>query len=154
MAKEEVDQMQKEASSHAEEDRKRLAEVEARNKLDTMIYSVEKLIRENKDKLDSAEIQPVESALEDARKALNEGGLDRLNSASESLTAASHKLAEALYQKTGAAPGSAPGAGPEPTPGGPEGAAGAGKPDEGKDKEKEAEVIDAEYVDVDDKKSN
>jgi molecular chaperone DnaK len=115
-----------------------------------MIYSVEKLIRENKDKLDSAEIQPVESALEDARKALNEGGLDRLNSASESLTAASHKLAEALYQKTGAAPG----AGPEPAPGGPEGAAGAGKPDEGKDKEKEAEVIDAEYVDVDEKKSN
>ncbi|MFB3128347.1 MAG: Hsp70 family protein, partial [Lysobacteraceae bacterium] len=119
MAKEEVDQMQKEASSHAEEDRKRLAEVEARNKLDTMIYSVEKLIRENKDKLDSAEIQPVEAALEDARKALNEGGLDRLNSASESLTAASHKLAEALYQKTGAAPG----AGPEPAPGGPEAAA-------------------------------
>ncbi len=132
-----------------------LAEVEARNKLDTMIYSVEKLIRENKDKLDSAEIQPVESALEDARKALNEGGLDRLNSASESLTAASHKLAEALYQKTGAAPGSAPGAGPEPAPGGPEGAAEAGKGDEGKGKEeKEAEVIDAEYVDVDEKKSN
>ncbi|MCH8947564.1 MAG: molecular chaperone DnaK [Acidobacteria bacterium] len=155
MAKEEVDQMQKEASSHAEEDRKRLAEVEARNKLDTMIYSVEKLIRENKDKLDSAEIQPVESALEDARKALNEGGLDRLNSASESLTAASHKLAEALYQKTSAAPGSAPGAGPEPTPGGPEGAAEAGKPDDGKGKEeKEGEVIDAEYVDVDEKKSN
>ena len=150
MAKEEVDQMQKEASSHAEEDRKRLAEVEARNKLDTMIYSVEKLIRENKDKLDSAEIQPVESALEDARKALNEGGLDRLNSASESLTAASHKLAEALYQKTGAAPG----AGPEPAPGGPEAAAETGKGDEGKDKEKEAEVIDAEYVDVDEKKSN
>ncbi len=151
MAKEEVDQMQKEASSHAEEDRKRLAEVEARNKLDTMIYSVEKLIRENKDKLDSAEVQPVESALEDARKALNEGGLDRLNSASESLTAASHKLAEALYQKTGAAPGGGAG----PTPGSPEGAAEAGKPDEGKGKEeKEGEVIDAEYVDVDEKKSN
>ena len=137
LSKEEVDRMQKDASTHADEDRRRLAEVEARNRLDNLTYAVEKLLRENRDKLAETEIQQTQAALDDARKALNEGGLDRLNAAFEALTQASHKLAEAMYQKAGASQ-----------------AAGAGQAAGGKGdgKAKEGEVIDAEYVDVDDQK--
>ncbi|MFQ5664589.1 MAG: molecular chaperone DnaK, partial [Terriglobia bacterium] len=140
LSKEEVERLQKDASAHADEDRRRLAEVEARNRLDSLTYSVEKLLRENRDKLSEPDIQQTEAALEDARKALNEGGIDRLNAATDNLTHASHRLAEAMYQKAGA-------------PGGAGAEAASGKT-EGKEKQKEGEVIDAEYVDVDDKKPN
>ncbi|MEE8201005.1 MAG: molecular chaperone DnaK [Candidatus Acidoferrales bacterium] len=139
LSKEEVERMQKEADAHAEEDRGRVTEVEARNRLDTLIYSVEKLLRENRDKLEPSEVQQTESPLDDARKALNEGGVERLNAAHDNLAAASHKLAEAMYQKAGAAAGGA-------APGEPAGA------DKGEGKDKEGEVIDAEYVDVDEGK--
>ena len=147
LAKEEVEGMQKDASSHAEEDKRRLAEVEARNRLDTLVYSMEKLLRENREKLGADEVKQTESALEDARKALNEGGIDRLNAATDNLTQASHRLAEAMYQKTGA--GGAPG--PEAGAGAASGEAEGGQGDADK---KEGEVIDAEYVDVDEKKTN
>jgi molecular chaperone DnaK len=139
LSKEEVGRLQQDADAHAEEDRKRLAEVEARNRLDTMIYSTEKLIRENRDKLPAEDITAAEAALEEGRKAMSEQGVERVNAALDNLTRASHRLAESLYKQA------APGAG-APPPGA------AGEPAEGK--EKEGEVIDAEYVDVDDKKVN
>ncbi|MFQ5741819.1 MAG: Hsp70 family protein, partial [Acidobacteriota bacterium] len=139
----EVERMQKDASSHAEEDKRRLAEVEARNRLDALVYSVEKLLRENREKLGADDIKQTESALEDARKALNEGGIDRLNAAAENLTAASHRMAEVMYQKTGTPP-------PTGEPGAGEEAGAAGGQAEGE--KKEGEVIDAEYVDVDEGK--
>ena len=137
LSKDEVDKMQKDASAHADEDRRRLAEVETRNRLDTLVYSVDKLLRENRDKLADDDVKQTQSALEDARKALNEGGLDRMTAAFDALTQASHKLAEAMYQKAGAASGAG------------SGQAAGGK---GNGKAKEGEVIDAEYVDVDDQK--
>ncbi|OFV85646.1 MAG: molecular chaperone DnaK, partial [Acidobacteria bacterium RIFCSPHIGHO2_01_FULL_67_28] len=96
LSKDEVDKMQKDASAHADEDRRRLAEVETRNRLDTLVYSVDKLLRENRDKLADDDVKQTQSALEDARKALNEGGLDRMTAAFDALTQASHKLAEAM----------------------------------------------------------
>ncbi len=137
LSKDEVDKMQKDASAHADEDRRRLAEVEARNRLDTLVYSVDKLLRENRDKLAEDDVKQTQAALEDARKALNDGGLDRMTAAFDALTQASHKLAEAMYQKAGAGTGS----------GGSQAAGGKGD-----GKAKEGEVIDAEYVDVDDQK--
>ena len=137
LSKEEVDKMQKDATAHADEDRRRLAEVETRNRLDTLVYAVDKLLRENRDKLAEADVQQTQSALEDARKALNEGGLDRMTAAFDALTQASHKLAEAMYQKAGAASGAG------------SGQAAGGK---GNGKAKDGEVIDAEYVDVDEEK--
>jgi len=137
LSKEEVDKMQKDASAHADEDRRRLAEVEARNRLDTLVYSVDKLLRENRDKLAEDDVKQTQAALEDARKALNDGGLDRMNAAFDALTQASHKLAEAMYQKAGAGAG----AGPSQAAGG-----------KGNGKAKDGEVIDAEYVDVDEGK--
>jgi len=137
LSKEEVDKMQKDATAHADEDRRRLAEVETRNRLDTLVYAVDKLLRENRDKLAEDDVQQTQSALEDARKALNEGGIDRMTAAFDALTQASHKLAEAMYQKAGAASGAG------------SGQAAGGK---GNGKAKDGEVIDAEYVDVDEEK--
>ncbi|MGH9862200.1 MAG: molecular chaperone DnaK, partial [Candidatus Acidiferrales bacterium] len=130
LAKDEVDRLQKDADSHAEEDRKRLAEVEARNRLDTLIYSSEKMIRENRERLEPDDVKQAETALEEARKALNEGG-ERVNPAIDNLTRASHRLAEALYQKASAG-------------GGETGKSGTG--DASGSKSPEGEVIDAEYV--------
>ena len=142
LSKDEAERMRTEAESHAEEDRKRLAEIEARNQLDNRVYQVEKLIRENRDKLADADVKSVEEALESAKRALADGGLEQMKSATESLERASHKVAEALY-RTGAAPASgATPAGGEPGTGSASSGQSAGS----------GEVIDAEYVDVDDSK--
>jgi molecular chaperone DnaK len=131
--KDEIDRMVKDAQSHSEEDRKRREEIEAKNRLDSLIYSTEKTFNENKSRLDAGDIASFESALADARKALETGGTENMNRAGEQLQQTAHKLAEAMYRN--ASQGSpASGAGP----GGAASGGGAGKEDE---------VIDTEYVD-------
>jgi molecular chaperone DnaK len=134
LAKDEIDRMVKDAASHSEEDRKRREEIEAKNRLDSLIYSAEKSFNENKGKLSPADASNFETALADAKKALEAGGSDRMNSAAEALQQASHKLAEAVYQGASSAASS-----------GPEEGSSAGP------KSKEDEVIDAEYVDTEKK---
>jgi molecular chaperone DnaK len=134
LAKEEVERMVGDAQSHSEEDKKRREETEARNRTDTLIYTTEKTLSENKDKLPAADVEAAEKALEAAKKALQEGGREAIEAAGTELTKASHKLAEALYRQASAeTPGSGTGAAPPP------GAEGAGKGD--------GDVIDAEVVD-------
>ena len=138
--KDEAERMRTDAEAHAEEDRKRLAEIEARNQCDNRVYQVEKLLRENREKLSEADIKSIEEALEQCKRAMADGGLDGIKSATETLERAAHKAAEALY-RTGAAGAGGPtggatdtsssGSGTGPAPG---------------------EVIDAEYVDVDESK--
>jgi molecular chaperone DnaK len=148
LTKEEAEKMRVEAESHAEDDRKRMEEVEARNRLDGIIYQAEKTIRENRDKLPESDVKQAEEALDDAKKAINEGGVPRLRSAAENVEKTLHKMAEELYKKqqaTGGEPaGAAAGAGA--------GAGSAGSSPSGGNKP--GDVIDAEYVDVDDKKPN
>ncbi|HEX7960372.1 MAG TPA: molecular chaperone DnaK [Terriglobales bacterium] len=143
LSKEEVDRMAKEADAHSAEDKAKREEIEARNQLDSMVYNIEKMLRENGDKISGAEKSDVEAALADAKKALEGTDPKAMNDARQRLTQASHKLAEAMYksaQPQGGAPGAgAAGAGPAA-----DGAASGQKKDEG--------VIDAEYVDVEDKK--
>jgi molecular chaperone DnaK len=139
LSKEEVERMAKDAESHAAEDRERREAAESRNQLDGMVYSIEKMLREHGDKISGSERHDVESALTDAKKALEGGEKAAMDSARERLTQASHKLAEQMYKS--ATPGAAAGEGPQP---GGNGAAQEPKKDEG--------VIDAEYVDVEDKK--
>jgi molecular chaperone DnaK len=129
LAKDEVERMVKEAESHATEDRERQKEIEARNRADALIYATEKTLRENKDKLPEAAAAAAEKALEDARKAVSEGGVDRIEAALQELTQVSHRLAEALYQKAAGEP--PPAGGQEPRP----------------ETKKEGDVIDAEVVD-------
>jgi molecular chaperone DnaK len=145
LSKEEVERMAKEADSHAAEDKAKKEEIESRNQLDGMVYQIEKMLRENGDKISGEERGQVENALGDAKKALEGSDVKQMNTAREKLTAASHKLAEAMYKQ--ASPGAGtPGAGA----GGPEpGSNGAASSEEPK---KDEGVIDAEYVDVEDKK--
>src|SRR5262250_3296934 len=104
LTKEEAEKMRTEAESHGEDDRRRMEEVEARNRLDGMLYQSEKMIRENREKLAEADVKAAEAAIEDAKKAINEGGTARLRSATENLERSLHKLAETLY-KSGQAAG-------------------------------------------------
>jgi molecular chaperone DnaK len=148
LTKEEADRLAKEAEAHASEDKQRVSEVEARNKLDNMIYQSEKLIKENREKLSDADAKAAEEAIEEGRRALTEGKLDKLNAAIESLTKASHRIAETLYKSQQAA-GAA--AGGNAGPGGPGGAAGAPGAD-GQKQPGQSDVVDAEFVDVDESK--
>jgi molecular chaperone DnaK len=138
LSKDEVDRMAKEADAHASEDQAKREEVEARNSLDNMVYNVEKMLKDNGDKVSGSEKSDVESALASAKTALQgSSSPSELNSARETLTAASHKLAEAMYKSNAAGPSAS--ADGTPTPGAAE-------------EKKEEGVIDAEYVDVADKK--
>ena len=115
LAKDEVEKMVSDAQSHTEEDKKRREEIEARNRADTLVYTTEKTLTENKDKLPAAEVEAAEKALEAARKAVQEGGREAIEAASAELTKAAHKLAEALYKQASAGtPGSGPGEPPRP----------------------------------------
>jgi molecular chaperone DnaK len=142
LSKEEVDRMAKDAEAHAAEDKSRREEIEARNQLDGMVYNIEKMFREHGDKISGDERQQVENALADAKKALESNDKAQMDSARDRLTQASHKLAEQMYKATAAQGQPSTQAGP--TPGSEPGAAAGEKKDEG--------VIDAEYVDVEDKK--
>ncbi len=139
LSKDEVEKMARDAESHSADDRKKKDEIEARNRADAMVYNVEKMLKEHRDKISDEDAKNVETAVEDVKKAMNEGGLDQINSATDKLTQASHKLAEAMYKTQSAGPN---GAKPSET------AAGQ-KPEQEKPKDN---VVDAEFVDVEDKK--
>jgi len=142
LSKDEAERMRREAEDHAADDKKHLEEVEAKNRADNLVYQTEKLIHENREKLAETDVRAAEQAIEEAKKAIAEGGAERINAATEALTRASHRIAEAMY-KAGAAAGTPGGQGAPGAPGaGTEGAAG----------EKKEDVIDAEYVDVDESK--
>jgi molecular chaperone DnaK len=144
LSKEEAERMKKEADSHAAEDKARLSEVEARNRLDNLVYQTEKVVKDNREKLAESDVKTAEDAIEEARKALAEGGLEKLNAAAESLTKASHHIAETMYKAQQAA-GAAAGA-----PGADAGASGGGA--HGGNASGQGDVVDAEFVDVDDSK--
>jgi molecular chaperone DnaK len=144
LSKEEVDRMAKEAESHAAEDKAKREEIEARNQLDSMVYQIEKMLKEHGDKISAAEKGEVESAVADAKKALEGSDAAAMDAAREKLTQASHKLAEVMYKAQAEAASAGAGAGP---------AGGAAPNGAGEaQKKKDEGVIDAEYVDVEDKK--
>jgi len=142
LSKDEIDKMARDAESHASEDQKRKDEIDARNKADATVYQVEKLLKDHRDKISESDAKTVEEALDNARKKIADGSVDDINKAVDALTQASHKLAEAMY-KSASAGTQGPGAGGAPPAGD------GGKPAEEKPKDN---VVDAEFVDVDDKK--
>ncbi len=144
LSKEEVERMAKEAEAHASEDKEAREQIEARNGLDSMVYNIEKMLRDSADKVPANEKTEVESALESAKTVLaGSPSASELKSEHEKLTAASHKLAEAMYK-------AAPQGGGAPFEGAPFNGATAGAADHGAPKQDEG-VIDAEYVDVEPK---
>jgi molecular chaperone DnaK len=137
LSKEEIDRMMREAESHAEEDRQARERVEAHNKLDNLVYQTEKTLSDHRDKLDPSTVSNIEAALAEAKGKLDSQSAQEINTAYENLVKASHKIAEVMYQQAAPGGGSQTGAG----------ASGASASTGGDDG-----VIDAEYVDVDDKK--
>ncbi len=99
LTEEEIQKMVKDAEAHAEEDKDKRSLAEARNNLDSLIYMTEKNLKEYGDRIDSSEKGNIDSAVEDARKALDSNDVDTIKSAGDRLTQVSHKLAEAMYAK-------------------------------------------------------
>ncbi len=143
----EIERMVKEAEAHAAEDRRRREVIDARNQADQLIYSVEKLIRDNRDKIPADEVTRAEQEIANTKKAMESDSLETIRAAIESLARASHRISEVLYRQAGAqqqAQGQ-PGADYQAY-----NQAGSTSPGSGNGKG-EDEVIDAEVVD-DDKK--
>ncbi|MGZ5486924.1 MAG: molecular chaperone DnaK [Candidatus Aminicenantales bacterium] len=146
----EINRMVKDAESNAAEDKKRRETIDARNHADQLVYSLEKLLRENKEKIPAEEAERVQKEIENTKKAIESDDLERIRKATEDLSNASHKLTEIMYRQAGPQPGADGGAagGPGPQSGHqqqPQSGDGRGRSDEG-------EVIDAEVVDEDKKK--
>jgi len=136
LSRDQIDQMVRDAESHADEDRRRREEADVRNRADTLVYQTEKILREQGDKVSDEERSAVEASLAELKEALNGGDVDRMNQASESLMAASQKMSQLLYEQAAkddaeGAAGAAPGAG------------------EGADAASDDEVVDAEIVEDD-----
>src|ERR1700728_3329944 len=130
LSKDEVEKMARDAESHAADDRKLHDTIEARNRADAMVYNVEKTLKEHRSKISDADATEIESAIEASKKAMTENDPAAINSATDRLTQASHKLAEAMYKSS-----SQPGAGGTPGQDG-----GAPPPTDGKPKD---DVVDA-----------
>jgi molecular chaperone DnaK len=140
----EINRMVKDAESHSAEDKKRRETIDARNHADQLVYSLEKLLRENRDKVPAEEVAAVEREIENTKKAIESDDLDRIRKATEDLSRASHKLTELMYRQAGPQPGSGP-AGGGAQPGYEQQASGGdGRGSAAAD---EGEVIDAEVVD-------
>lgn len=143
LSKDEIDRMMKDAESHSDEDIKRKEAIEAKNRLDALLYNTEKTINDNREKIAVGVITDTESAIADAKKAVESGDAAAINAEYDKLTRLSHKIAESLYQAASQNPEAADAASA--------GAAGAAG-DAGHAKPGGDDVIDAEYIDVDEKK--
>ncbi|AZN30169.1 molecular chaperone DnaK [Flaviflexus salsibiostraticola] len=129
LPKDEIDRMIKEAEAHAAEDAKRKEEAELRNLAEQQAYSIEKLLKENKDKLDDALVSDVQGAVDDLKSALEGEDVEAIKTANETLTEKSQKIGEALYAQQDA--GTPEGSGQEPAEG-------------------DEDIVDAEVVDDED----
>lgn len=144
LSKEEIEKMKKDAEVHAAEDKKKRELIEARNQLDTLIYSIEKSLKDYGNKITNDEKKKIEEALEKAKKDLKSEDVNQIKKTQEELAKASHKLAEQVYKDTQAKQQAQQQQGPqqqgpckEPTEGSPE-------QEQGKKKGKD-EAVDAEY---------
>jgi len=138
----EIQRMVKDAETHSSEDKKRRETIDVKNQADGLMYSLEKLLRENKDKIPESEAAKIRQEIEHTKKAVESENIDRIKQAIESLTRASHKMTEMMYQQAGPQAAEAGGGkgGASGSPSGGDGSAGA-----------EGDVIDAEVVDEDKK---
>jgi molecular chaperone DnaK len=140
LAKDEIDRMMRDAETHSEDDKRKREAIEIKNRLDSLIYQTEKTITDNREKIPVGLISEVESAIAEAKKVVEANNSDQFQAQLDNLTRVSHRIAEALYQQqaSGAGASDAAGAGAQ-QPGGQSGKTGD-------------DVIDAEYIDVDENK--
>lgn len=100
LSDDEIDKMVKDAEAHAEEDKKTRETIEIRNEADTLIYSLEKMINENKEKIETSEKEQIEAEIANLRKEMESGDAASIREAKTKLEQASHKFAERIYQET------------------------------------------------------
>jgi molecular chaperone DnaK len=131
-----IDKMVKDAEAHAEEDKKRKAQVEAKNHAEALVHSTEKTLAEHGAKVGEADRRAIETALADLKEALKGSDADAITTKANALAQASMKLGEAMYKQAEQQPGG----------GGSEGGGGA--------EAKKDDVVDAEFTEVDDDKKN
>ncbi len=134
LTKDDIDKMVRDSETNAEEDKQRREEIEITNQADSLAYSVERQLAEHGDKVAAADKAAIEEAIKEVRDALKANDVPRVKRASETLTKASHKMAEALYQNAQAK--------------GPGASADAGSGGNGRTKTAEGEVVDAEFEDL------
>jgi molecular chaperone DnaK len=134
LTKDDIDKMVRDSETHAEEDKQRREEIEVTNQADSLAYSIERQLTEHGDKVPAADKTAIEEAIKEVRDALKANDVARVKRASDTLTKASHKMAEALYQN--AQPKSS------------DASAGAGSGGNGRTKTAEGEVVDAEFEDL------
>jgi molecular chaperone DnaK len=134
LSKDDIDKMVKDADRHSDEDKKRRADIETRNQADNLVYNTEKMLSENREKIPVSDIKPIEDALAEAKEALKSEEMDKIRSALDTLTKASHRLAEVMYRQ----------AKEKQAPGAP---ADSGEP-QAKTGAAEGEVVDAEFEDL------
>ncbi len=132
LSKDQIDQMVRDAESHAEEDRRRKEEADARNQADTLVYQTEKLLNEQGDKVGADDKAAVESALAELKQALADNDVSRMNSARETLSVATQKMSQSLYDQAAQS---------EPTASAGDAGAASGASDD--------EVVDAEIIEDD-----
>jgi molecular chaperone DnaK len=138
----EINKMVKEAESHVADDKKRRETIDARNKADQMIYSMEKMLKENAEKIGAADADKIKEAIEEVKKIKDSGTKEEIEKAIENLNQASYKMAEAMYKQTGPEAGES---GAEP-----EADAGAAPPPGAEAEAPQEDVVDADYEVVDD----
>jgi molecular chaperone DnaK len=138
--------MVKDAEVHAEEDKKRRETIDAKNQADQMIYSLEKLLKDNKDKVSEEDAKALETEIANTKKAIESEDLEQIKSATEALSQASHKITEMMYQQAGAQQQAEQ---QDPEAQGDVHGEAQGQQQEDKAEE---EVIDAEVVDEEEKK--
>jgi molecular chaperone DnaK len=136
LSKDDIDKMVRDSETNAEEDKQRREEIEVTNQADSMAYSIERQLAEHGDKVAAADKSAIEEAIKEVRAALEAKDVPRVKRASDALTKASHKMAEALYRDA-QTKGQGPGAGAETGHGG-----------NGRTKTAEGEVVDAEFEDL------
>ena len=141
LSKEEVEKIARDAEANSAEDRARQEQVELRNRADAMIYSTENTLKEHREKIDEEEAKAIDDAIAETRKAVQDTDADAINVAMENLTKASHKLAEVMYKAT-----SSTETGVDDPP--------SDEESTQDDKSKKDDVVDAEFVDVDDKQKS
>jgi len=132
LAKDEVEKMVADARDHEAEDKKRREEVEEKNRAENLAYQMEKLVKDNKEKLSAATVSEIEDAVKKVHEVREKGSADEIKAAVERLEKASHKAAEELYKTAGAGAEGGPQQPPPP-------ASGPGKKED---------VVDAEYKQV------
>jgi molecular chaperone DnaK len=139
LSEDQIKNMVKEAAEHEAEDKERREQIDRRNKLDNLCYTLEKTMSESKDKLPATDVATLEGIIKEARSAIEKQDDEAVKAASEKLEKEAHRLASVMYQ--GAAPGGPGG----PAAGGPSPGDGAPPPPEGKGGDKKGGVIDAEF---------